>query len=136
MEITKKERDYLILIKELSGEFPPRVSDVARASGVKEPTAYEALKNMERKGLIKIRRGVVVLTELGSLTYYKIIKAHRVLELLFVKHGADPDEACRECSNIDYVVEPSLIEKVYASLGAPSFCPHGKPIEVSERWAG
>lgn len=133
MELTKRERDYIVLLKELSGEFPVRVSDIAKATGVKEPTAYEALKNMERKGLVKIRKGVVILTELGTLAYYRIIKAHRVLELLFVRHGADPDEACKECANIDYILSESLIQKAYDSLGNPSLCPHGRPVEVGEK---
>ncbi len=131
MDISKRERDYIVLLKELSSEFPVRISDLARASGVKEPTAYESIKRMEEKGLVKVRKGIVVLTDTGLLTYLKIIKAHRVLELLFVKHGADPDEACKECANIDYLISESMVQKAYNSLGSPSVCPHGRPIEVN-----
>lgn len=128
--LSKKERDYLILIYEISKEYPVRVKDLAEATKVSEATAYEYSLRLAEKGLIVMRRGAIKLTEKGEKIIANILKAHRVLETLFFINGIDPESSCKECSKIDYLLSDEVIEKLYSSLGKPQLCPHGKPIEV------
>ncbi|MDP8023377.1 MAG: metal-dependent transcriptional regulator [Nitrososphaeria archaeon] len=129
-KISKKERDYLILIFELSRDFPVRVRDIAEATNVSEPTAYEYSVRLAEKGLVLMKKGIVKLTEKGNETVSSIIKAHRVLETLFYINGISADESCQECSKIDYLLDKETIDKLYRKLGEPANCPHGKPVVV------
>ena len=132
-KISKKERDYLVLIFEMTKEFPVRVRDLAEATNVSEPTAYEYSVRLSQKGLVAMKKGMLKLTQRGSEVVAEIIKAHRVLETLFFKNGVDAEESCAECSKIDYLLDGKTVEKLYTKLGKPQRCPHGRPVVVSER---
>ena len=129
-KISKKERDYLVLIFELSKDFPVRVRDLAEVTNVSEPTAYEYSVRLAEKGLVLMKKGMVKLTEKGNELVADIIKAHRVLETLFYLNGISADESCQECSKIDYLLDQETIEKLYEKLGEPANCPHGRPVVV------
>ncbi|MGC8569345.1 MAG: metal-dependent transcriptional regulator [Nitrososphaeria archaeon] len=128
--LSKRERDYLVTIFRLSEEFPVRVKDVADAFGVKEPTAYEYAMRLKRKNLLVLRRGVIKLTEKGEIMVGRILKAHRVLEIMFVMHGLDARKSCEECSKIDYLMDDESVDRLYEELGRPERCPHGEPVLV------
>ncbi|AAT43564.1 metal-dependent transcriptional regulator [Picrophilus oshimae] len=128
MEITKKERDCIVKIKELSGSFPPRLSDLAVGLNIKPPTAIELLERLERKGLIKKEHGMIILTDNGNNEYSKIMLAHRTYETLLSMSGVSAEDACLQAEKIDYLMEPESMRHVLKSLGSPEKCPHGKPI--------
>ncbi len=132
-KVSKKERDYLIYIFEHSKDFPVRLRDLAEFVHVSEPTAYEYSARLAEKGLILMKKGMIKLTEKGSELAVSIIKAHRVLEMLFYLNGLSIDESCQECSKIDYLLDSDAIEKLYKRLGEPKSCPHGRPIVVKSK---
>ncbi len=131
VKISKKERDYIVLIFEMSKEFPVRVRDLAEVTNVSEPTAYEYSVRLAEKGLILMKKGIVKLTEKGNELVASIIKAHRVLETLFYLNGVGAEESCHECSKIDYLLDSDTIEKLYKKLGEPVNCPHGRPVVIN-----
>ncbi|MGC9037318.1 MAG: metal-dependent transcriptional regulator [Candidatus Micrarchaeia archaeon] len=130
MQITKKERECLVAVKELSTEFPVRLVDLAKRLVVKPPTALRLVRRLKEKGLVVENRGSVLLTEKGVQAYRNIMLAHRTLEYLLSKAGISKECACKEASKIDYLVEPSYARRLWAYLGKPANCPHGKPIIV------
>ncbi len=131
MRITKKERDYILEIGKSADKFPLRLSELARSMKISEPSAFEMVERLKKAKLVETRGGMVALTDYGNIIYSNIIMAHRTLETLFARFEIDPDVACRECSKIDYLMDREVIEKLFKELGAPEFCPHGKPVSVS-----
>ncbi len=131
MHITKKERDYLLEIGKRTDKFPLRLSELAKSMKISEPSAFEMVERLKKAELVKTHGGMVILTDYGNSLYSKIIMAHRTLETLFSEFEIDPDAACKECSKIDYLMDQEVIVKLFNKLGAPEFCPHGKPISVS-----
>ncbi len=131
MQITKKERECLVAVKELSAEFPARLVDLAKKLSVKPPTALGLVRRLEEKELVVENRGSIILTEKGRQAYRNIMLTHRTLEYLLSKAGVSKECACKEASKIDYLVEPSYARRLWAYLGKPENCPHGKPVLVS-----
>lgn len=130
MQITKKERDYVVHIGQSADKFPLRISDLARSLEVSEPSAFEMIVRLKKAGLVDTKAGMIILTGDGHRFYREIIMAHRTLETLLFRVGIDPDLACKECSKIDYLVDHDIIIKLFRNLNAPEFCPHGKPLNV------
>jgi Mn-dependent transcriptional regulator len=126
-KISKKERDYLVLIFEMTKEFPVRVRDLAEATNVSEPTAYEYSLRLSQKGLVAMKKGMLKLTQRGSEVVAEIIKAHRVLETLFFKNGIDAEESCAECSKIDYLLDKKPLKSFTQSSGSLSVARTGGP---------
>ena len=104
--LTRRERDCVVAIRENgSNEFPIRLSEIAKIMALKPPTVIEILKRLESKGLITREKGMVVLTDSGKESYNFIVNCHRILETIFVDSGIDLEEACREVSAFDYMID-------------------------------
>jgi len=129
--LTKKERDCLLAIYhdlESSG-LPPRLTDLARAMGVRPPTALELIRRLMEKGVVERRRGLIALSESGRREALNILAVHRALEVFFAGCGMSADEACSLAGQIDYIVESRLPPgNLLEALGNPTQCPHGYPI--------
>lgn len=127
--LTKKERDCIITIVEAQkGDFPIRLSDVARSMRIKTPTALDLVKRLEAKHLIERDRGMIALTDDGESTYDDLMLVHRVMEFLLTECGVQPDEACDDVKNYDYLMNIDFAKKILKRIGNPKKCPHGKPI--------
>ena len=126
---TRRERDCIVTIHENSSrEFPIRLSEIAKTMRMKPPSVIEILKRLELKGLITREKGMVILTDAGNESYNYITNCHRILETIFVDSGIALDEACREVSAFDYMINSESAMKLSNLVGNPSACPHGKPI--------
>jgi DtxR family Mn-dependent transcriptional regulator len=126
---TRRERDCIVTIRENSSrEFPIRLSEISKIMGMKPPTVIEILKRLELKGLITREKGMVVLTDAGKESYNFIVNCHRILETIFVDSGIELEEACREVSAFDYMINSESAMKLSNFVGKPATCPHGKPI--------
>ncbi len=132
--ITKKERDCIVAIgKRRNDPFPVRVSTIAKALKLKLPTVEEIIQRLVSKDIVKKNGGMVILTDSGNRCYEDIIMKHRVLETFLSDCGVDPDKACKEISNFDYLVDKESAEKINEKIGKPEKCPHGlKIIEAKE----
>ncbi|HLH86459.1 MAG TPA: metal-dependent transcriptional regulator [Thermoplasmataceae archaeon] len=129
--LTKRERDCLIQIGEYSDSpFPLRLIDLSERLQVSSPAVLSLIKGLEGKGLVNRNHGMVMLTETGKNQYRRIVESHRVMEVLMVKNGLNPDNACKESSRFDFMLDHEDILKIFFSLGKPECCPHGRKIEV------
>lgn len=127
--LTKKERDCIITIVETQkGDFPVRLSDLARSMNIKTPTALDLVKRLEAKNLIERDRGMIALTGTGENTYDDLMLVHRVMEFLLTESGVKADEACEDVRNYDYLMNIDFARKLLKRIGNPKECPHGKPI--------
>jgi len=132
--ITKRERDCIITIgKNRKQSFPTRISHIAKSLDMKMPTVEEILKRLIEKGLVQKEAGMVILTEKGNECYEEIIMKHRVMETFLYKCGVNADEACREVSRFDYLIDDESADKIIEKIGNPKKCPHGFKIVESER---
>ena len=131
MDLTKKERDCLVLVNEFKSDFPPRLIDIAKKLQVQPPTAYNLVVRLERKGLIEENRGSIIITQKGKSTYRDIIMMHRCFETLLNKAGMSANVACKEAEKVDYLLDANCVKPLLKFIGNPKICPHGKPIVVN-----
>ncbi len=129
MDVTKKERDCIVVIHENSSGFPLRLSDIASLMKVKPSTAYELLNRLLSKKIITKEKGMIMPTQYGNRVYSEIITAHRTMEILLTKSGVNRDIACSQMEKIDYLMDELSVEKILKQIGNPDKCPHGKPVK-------
>lgn len=130
--ITEGEEKYVRLLYNLRAYKGRLVSTtrVARELRVSPPTAVEALKKLEKKGLICYveRRGVCLSGE-GLRVALKILRFHRILEVALCKvSDLSVEEVCEGVKGVELKFQEDFIERLYNSLGKPKYCPHGKLI--------
>jgi DtxR family Mn-dependent transcriptional regulator len=127
--ITKRERDCIMCIQEGGKNgFPVRLIDIASMLHLKSPTVIAVLNRLKNKGFVRKEKGMVVLTDKGKEEYRQIANSHRILETLFYDAGVSLEDACKEISNYDYMINPEELKKLSKFIGNPTKCPHGKPI--------
>ncbi|EZQ02084.1 MULTISPECIES: metal-dependent transcriptional regulator [Acidianus] len=129
MKYSYRELQYLIVIKKLNdGNKPAKLTEVARDVSVTASSAFEEIKHLSDKGLIKKEGQKIWITDEGKDYINKAIRAHRVVESFLVKLGMDKDEACNYSRQFDLLVPEEIVEKLYSFLGKPNNCPHGEGI--------
>ena len=135
LELTRREVEYLRVVKELSSNNKEivHIYEIASRLNVKKSTVVETLQKLKTKGLIEYipKRGVK-LSDKGHAIIRKIERNHRILEYFFVQYLNIPlDRACKEASKIDIYISDDVINRICKLLGHPSRCPHGHPIPVN-----
>lgn len=108
--------------------FPLRLHEIATNLGIKPPTALNLIKRLKAKEYVESRDGMVILTELGNSVAGEILMVHRTFESLFCQSGISESNACREASEIDFLIPENNAMKVLKRIDSPKVCPHGKPI--------
>lgn len=107
-----------------------RPGRLAEWLGVSPPTVTEALRRMQRDGLITSdpsRR--VRLTELGRRVATDVVRRHRVLEVWLTDVlGLDWVEADVEAHRLASALSERVLDALQVSLGNPGHCPHGNAI--------
>jgi DtxR family Mn-dependent transcriptional regulator len=98
--------------------------------GVAPPTVTDALRRMERDGLVVISRDrSVELTSMGRERATSIVRRHRILERWLTDVlGLDWAVADEEADRLSSAMSDLVVEKIDSSMGAPRTCPHGNPI--------
>jgi DtxR family Mn-dependent transcriptional regulator len=104
-------------------------------------TSLESLlEEGERQQLLERAEGKVRLLEEGDRRARKVIRRHRLAEMLFHQVLALPEgEAERTACELEHQLSTATVEAVCAFLGHPPHCPHGKPIprgECCRRFSG
>jgi len=84
---------------------------------------------IESEGLITISDGKVYLADRGKEVARKVIRNHRLAEVLLMEvfEVAD-DEAHSSACKFEHILSPEVTDKVCTFLGHPPTCPHGKVI--------
>jgi len=110
------------------------VSTLAKRFEVRLPTAIEILDKLEQKRLV-VRKPwkIPELSKRGILIAESVMHQHRIVELYFnTKLGLDSNLSCVEAAKIDYLLDPTVVEKMCKVLNRPSQCHHGNPIQHIE----
>ncbi len=84
---------------------------------------------LESQGFVSIREGKVYLADRGKELARKVIRNHRLAEVLLMEvfEVAD-DEAHSSACKFEHILSPQVTDKVCTFLGHPPTCPHGKAI--------
>ncbi|MGB9759352.1 MAG: metal-dependent transcriptional regulator [Thermoproteota archaeon] len=137
LKITKREADYIKIVYEKSLEEQHRVTSglIAKEVGVRTPTVIEVLWKLKKRKLISVgKAGEITLTKRGLKLAAMLIRKHRILETYFVKElNLDLTFACKESSNVDYLLSSEVMDRLCSVLGNPCNCPHGKPIPYEDQ---
>ena len=131
-ELSRSEIAYLEAMYRLNEtNDTTSVSTLAKRFDVKLPTAIEILHKLEQKRLvIKKPWKIPELSKKGILIAESVMHQHRIVELYFnAKLGIDSDLSCAEASKIDYLLDPTVVEKMCKVLNRPRQCLHGFPIQ-------
>lgn len=129
MGISPREIDYLNAIKKLNDRGrPARLSALAKEIEVSPASAFEELRHLERKGLIRKQDSDIYITEEGRRSLMRAMRAHRVIESLLVRTGLDPSSACNYSKKFELEIPEEIIDRLYEFLGRPEKCPHGEEI--------
>ncbi len=107
-----------------------RTSMIAKEIGVKPGTVTKMLTKLVREGLIEHSpREGITLSKLGYYRATQLVRKQRILETyLHSREKIDPYDACIKSRKMILEVPSYLLDKIDASLGYPSTCPHGNPI--------
>ena len=140
LRITVNEAKYLKLIYRQQYEKLCKVKTtlLARSVGVRPATVTEMLQRLAEKGLVKYTRyHGVKLTEKGVNEARKLLRKHRLLEVLFVRFlDYNVQKACVEASKLDYYASENLVNTICRTYGHPKNCPCNKAVFCDERCRG
>jgi DtxR family Mn-dependent transcriptional regulator len=129
---TPKEGRYLTFMYRTQVEEGRRVTNtiLAKSFKVNPATVTEILQKLADKKLVEYARYYgAELTERGVIEAQKLLRKHRILEVLFVKFlGYDAEKACEEASKIDHYCSEDLINAICRIYGHPDACPCNKKI--------
>jgi DtxR family Mn-dependent transcriptional regulator len=130
--LTPKEGEYLTLIYRKQVEEDKRASTtiLAKSFKVSPATVTEIVQRLAKKKLVEYTRYYgTELTERGIVEAQRLLRKHRILEVLFVKLlRYDAEKACEEASKIDYYCSRELINAICRTYEHPNTCPCDKII--------
>ncbi|MEW6221915.1 MAG: metal-dependent transcriptional regulator [Candidatus Hadarchaeota archaeon] len=132
LSVTENEARYLKLIYRAQCEkfTKVRTTAVAKSLAVRPATVTEVIQNLSEKNLLRHRRyHGVELTREGIAEARKLLRKHRILEVLFtdlLKY--DAQNACKEASKLDYHASMELINAICRAYRHPEICPCEKTI--------
>jgi DtxR family Mn-dependent transcriptional regulator len=130
--VTVNEGRYLKFLyrEQQEGSCRVRTTVIAKSFGVKPATVTEVLQKLSEKGLLRYTRYQGAdLTEIGLIEAKKLLRKHRILEVLLVRFlNYDSKTACEEAAGLDYHISEKLANAICQTYGHPEVCPCGKPI--------
>lgn len=100
---------------------------------VAPPTVTETLKRMMRDGYIEMDgKRQVTLSPKGVAYAEGVLRRHRLTERFLVDMlGMQWHQVHEEACRLEHYISGAVEERVVASLGQPTTCPHGNPIPGS-----
>ena len=132
LRVTENEARYLKLIyrEQCEGSGKVRTTSLAKSLGVRPATVTEVLQNLAGKKLLHHRRYYgVELTKNGIVEAKKLLRKHRILEILLAKVlKYDAQSACDEASKLDHHASRDTINAICRTYGHPETCPCEKVI--------
>jgi DtxR family Mn-dependent transcriptional regulator len=100
--------------------------DIATELGTK-------INEIEKKGFVKVRKGKIELTDKGEKRAKKIVRRHRLAEmLLYEVFELEKERIHPEACKFEHVLSPEVTDSVCTFLGHPPMCPHDNPIPRGE----
>src|SRR5215467_8765031 len=123
--------EYLEAIYNLSAEDEVVIgARLAEKFHVSAPTVTEMLKRLVRDGYIEMdAKRQVTLTEAGNQAAEAVLRRHRLTERFLVYMlGMEWHQVHEEACRLEHFISGAMEQRVVASLGHPTTCPHGNPI--------
>ncbi|MBA7502398.1 HTH-type transcriptional regulator MntR [subsurface metagenome] len=131
LSVTENEAKYLKLIyrKQCEESIKVKTTAVAKFLRVRPATVTEVIQNLSEKNLLRHRRyHGVELTKKGIAEARKLLRTHRILEILFTDILDNAQRACNEASKLDCHASRDLINAICRAYGHPEICPCEKTI--------
>ena len=130
MTTSESVEEYLetLWVSEERGEKLAHLTWVADHLGIAAPSALEMLKKLEKEGYViyKVRQGVE-LTEKGRRVAKRIIRAHRLTEVL-MKEALKTEIREETVCGMEHHMDVEFMDALCTLLKHPKRCPHGNPI--------
>lgn len=131
-QLSASNQNYLKAVWSLRewSEEPVTASRIAARTGVKLPTASDAIRRLTEQGLLEhTPYGSVALTQAGRMHAVAMIRRHRLIETFLVQVlGYTWDQVHDEAETLEHAVSDFMIERIDEHLGQPERDPHGDPI--------
>lgn len=135
-ELSASNQNYLKAVWSLQewSDAPVTPSMLAARTGVKLPTASDAVRKLTEQGLLEhTPYGSVSLTATGRMHAVAMIRRHRLIETFLVHVlGYRWDQVHDEAETLEHAVSDFMIERIDAQLGRPDRDPHGDPIPQAD----
>ncbi len=128
---TAKVEEYLETIYNMAMEGEVVIgARLAEKFGVAPPSVTEMLKRLVRDGYIAMdERRQVTLTAQGQELAEAVLRRHRLTERFLVDMlGMEWHQVHEEACRLEHFISGAVEQRVVASLGHPTTCPHGNPI--------
>jgi DtxR family Mn-dependent transcriptional regulator len=123
--------EYLEAVYRLEREGPGvTTSGLASELGVAPASVSGMLKKLASEGYVEyVARGEVTLTRKGLEVAVRVVRRHRLAELLLTEVLGMPwDEVQQEACMLEHAISENVEQRLVAILGDPKVCPHGLPI--------
>lgn len=136
---TVAEEEYLQTIFWLQeAALPITGANIARAMQLSAPTVHEMVARLEKDGYISRKPDKSwVFTERGRDHAEQIVRRHRLIERFLTDVLDIPwDDVHEQAELMEHAMSPLMEEKMLAAIGDAKTCPHGHPIDPSDRIAG
>jgi DtxR family Mn-dependent transcriptional regulator len=128
---TAKVEEYLETIYNMAMEGEVVIgARLAEKFGVAPPSVTEMLKRLVRDGYVAMdERRQVTLTAQGQELAEAVLRRHRLTERFLVDMlGMEWHQVHEEACRLEHFISGAVEQRVVASLGHPTTCPHGNPI--------
>lgn len=111
---------------------------LAEHLGVRPPSVTEAIRRLEKHGLVTMDpHHVVKFTEEGRLRAQGLVRRHRIAERWLTDVlGFDWAQADVEAEKLAYAFSDDVADRLSDLMDSPSTCPHGNPIPRAGAPAG
>lgn len=123
--------EYLEAVYRLEREGPGvTTSGLASELGVAPASVSGMLKKLSAEGYLEhVARGDVKLTQKGLEVAVRVVRRHRLAELLLTDVLGMPwDEVQAEACMLEHAISEKVENRLVQMLGDPKVCPHGLPI--------
>jgi DtxR family transcriptional regulator, Mn-dependent transcriptional regulator len=133
--LTRSVEDYLKAIYRLSpAGRPASTSEIAHLLELSAPSVSGMVKRLSEQGLLEhVPYKGVQLTAEGRRAALRMVRRHRLIESYLVEFlGYSWDTVHPEAERLEHAVSDTLVERMAAALGHPSFDPHGDPIPTPD----
>ncbi len=136
---TAAEEEYLQTVFWLKeAALPITGANIARAMQLSAPTVHEMVSRLEKDGYVSRKPDKSwEFTERGREHAEKIVRRHRLIERFLTDVLDIPwDDVHEQAELMEHAMSPLMEEKMLAAIGDAKTCPHGHPIDPSDRIAG
>ena len=132
---TATMQDYLKAVLRLEkSQTPVPTSALAEALDV-TPSAVTAMScKLHVGGMVRYAAyHGMELTEAGRREALRVVRAHRLVEVMMVRWmGYGWEDVEEDADRLEHVLSPDFVDRLEARLDFPCCCPHGDPIPAPD----